>query len=106
MAIYGPRRQPAESLDTDPQLSATEIAAMKRLEVAWRDFGGPSAGDIFVEFGITADEFYRRLYGARSQVRPGTAAGHGSEPVDGSTSDGRAHRPPGAQPPQVRKHAP
>jgi hypothetical protein len=35
---------------------------MKRLEAAWRDFGGPSASDIFVEFGITAEEFYRRLH--------------------------------------------
>jgi hypothetical protein len=36
---------------------------MTRLEAAWRDFGGPSASDIFVEFGITTEEFYRRLYG-------------------------------------------
>ena len=63
MTPYGSRRrQPAESVDGSPQLSATEITAMKRLEAVWRDFGGPSASDIFVEFGITADEFYRRLY--------------------------------------------
>jgi hypothetical protein len=36
---------------------------MKRLESAWRAFGGPPASDIFVEFGITAEEFYRRLRG-------------------------------------------
>lgn len=70
MTIYGPRRQPAESIDGSPQPSATEIAAMKRLEAAWRDFGGPSASDIFVEFGISADEFYRRLHRPPSQVRP------------------------------------
>jgi len=34
---------------------------MKRLEAAWRAFGGPPPSDIFVEFGITAEEFYRRL---------------------------------------------
>jgi hypothetical protein len=50
---------------------------MKRLEAAWRDFGGPPAADIFVEFGITAEEFYRRLYGQRQrktdpQPRQGT----------------------------------
>jgi hypothetical protein len=68
MTPYGPRRrQPAESLDGSPQLSATEITAMNRLEAAWRDFGGPSAGDIFVEFGITADEFYRRRYKHRQR---------------------------------------
>jgi hypothetical protein len=38
---------------------------MKRLEAQWRDFGGPSASDIFVEFGITTEEFYRRLNGHR-----------------------------------------
>jgi hypothetical protein len=46
---------------------------MKRLEAAWRDFGGPSASDIFVEFGITAEEFYRRLYGQygrRTDLQP------------------------------------
>jgi hypothetical protein len=68
MAPYGPRRrQRPESVDGSPQLSATEITAMKRLEAAWRDFGGPSAADIFVEFGITAEEFYRRLYGQRDR---------------------------------------
>jgi len=38
---------------------------MKRLEAAWRGFGGPPASDIFVEFGISVEEFYRRLYRAR-----------------------------------------
>ena len=65
MTSRDPRRQPDESFDTAPQLSAAEVGAMKRLEAAWRDFGGPSASDIFVEFGITAAEFYRRLYGQR-----------------------------------------
>lgn len=63
MTSRDPGRQPAETCDTAPQLSSTEIAAMERLEAAWRDFGGPSASDIFVEFGITTEEFYRRLYG-------------------------------------------
>ena len=62
MTPYGPRRhQSAESTDESPELSANDIAAMKRLEAAWRNFGGPSAHDIFVEFGITTEEFYRRL---------------------------------------------
>lgn len=68
MTPYGPRRrQPAESPDGSTQLSATDSAAMKKLEAQWRDFGGPSASDIFVEFGITAKEFYRRLYGQRQR---------------------------------------
>jgi hypothetical protein len=73
MTSRDPGRQPAETCDTAPQLSSTEIAAMKRLEAAWRDFGGPSASDIFVEFGITAKEFYRRLYGQygrRTDLQP------------------------------------
>jgi hypothetical protein len=62
MAPYGPRRrQPVESIDGSPQFGATDIAAMKKLEAAWQDFGGPSAHDIFIEFGITTEEFYRRL---------------------------------------------
>jgi hypothetical protein len=68
MTPYGPRRrQPAESPDGSPQLSATDIAAMKKLEAEWKPFGGPSAIDIFVQFGITAEEFYRRLYGQRER---------------------------------------
>jgi hypothetical protein len=77
MTARGPERRPADSVGRSPQLSSTEIAAMKRLESAWRDFGGPPAGDIFVEFGITAEEFYRRLHGQRDakadpQPRQGT----------------------------------
>jgi hypothetical protein len=105
MTIYGPRRKPDESLDGSPQPSATEIAAMRRLEAVWRDFGGPSASDIFIEFGISVEEFYRRLNRARSQLRPGTAVGHTSERLDGSTSDGRADRPPGPRPGRGRGHA-
>jgi hypothetical protein len=68
MTPYGPRRRPPdESLDIPAHLSATELAAMERLEVAWRDFGGPSASDIFVEFGISVEEFYRRLFGLRAR---------------------------------------
>jgi hypothetical protein len=68
MTIYGPRqRQPAESPDGSTQLSATDIAATKKLEAQWRDFGGPSASDIFVEFGISAEEFYRRLHRERQR---------------------------------------
>jgi hypothetical protein len=68
MTPYGPRRrQPTDSPDGSSQLSATDIAAMKKLEAEWKHFGGPSASDIFVEFGITADEFYRRLYGQRER---------------------------------------
>ena len=68
MTPYGPRRrQPAESPNGSRQLSASDIAAMKKLEAKWRDFSGPSASDIFVEFGITAEEFYRRLYAQRQR---------------------------------------
>jgi hypothetical protein len=70
MTPRGPRREPSESLDRAPQLGSTEIAAMVRLEAAWRNFGGPPASDIFVEFGISTEEFYRRLYWARRQ-QPG-----------------------------------
>jgi hypothetical protein len=63
----GTRRQQTESLDESPQLRATEIAAMKRLEAVWRDFGGPPASDVFIEFGITVEEFYRRLHGLRGR---------------------------------------
>ena len=40
-------------------------SAMEYLARMWQPYGGPSDFDIFVEFGITADEFYRRLASAR-----------------------------------------
>ncbi|HJT91317.1 MAG TPA: hypothetical protein VJ777_05155 [Mycobacterium sp.] len=89
------RRHPDESSDTAPQLSAAEVAAMNKLEAAWRDFGGPSAGDIFVEFGISVEEFYRRLYGRRSRVRPDTAAAHTPQRRIGARPDRANNRPPG-----------
>ena len=94
MPPYGPRRrQPAESLDAAPQLSANEVAAMKRLEAVWRDFGGPSASDIFVELGISVEEFYLRLYGRRSRVRPETASAYAQEHrAAGHTSEHRHAR--------------
>jgi hypothetical protein len=96
MTPYGPRRRPpAEPLDEPPQLSATDIAAMKKLEAAWRDYGGPSASDIFVEFGITPDEFYRRLNGQRRRTRDLHRPHGNQQPVNGSTSDCRDTRPPG-----------
>lgn len=98
MTPYGPRRrQPAESLDEPTQLSATDIAAMKRLEAAWRDFGGPPASDIFVQFGISAEEFYRRLRALHDR-KPNPEARRDTQERKGAISDRRVNWPSGPHP--------
>ena len=82
MTPRGPRREPAESLDRAPQLGTTEIAAMVRLEAAWRKFGGPPASDIFVEFGISTEELLpTTLLGTQAATRPTSPAGRNYTPM-------------------------
>lgn len=42
-------------------LDQSQAAEMLRFALRWLPFGGGSDSDIFVEFGIPASEFYRRL---------------------------------------------
>lgn len=43
--------------------------AMDQFDRNWRPFGGPSDVDIFVEFGLTRAEYWRRLASARCSER-------------------------------------
>ncbi|RYF51188.1 MAG: hypothetical protein EOO27_30410 [Comamonadaceae bacterium] len=36
-------------------------AAMEKLYLTWLPYGGPTEFDIFVTFGLTQNEFYRRI---------------------------------------------
>lgn len=42
-------------------LDEAQKNAMLRFAIHWLPFGGGSDTDIFIEFGIPASEFYRRL---------------------------------------------
>ncbi|WP_424810016.1 hypothetical protein [Rhodococcus sp. 27YEA15] len=52
------REVPSEAL----LLAATEDAYFMRFAWHWAPYGGPSAGDIFTEFGIPRDKFVERVW--------------------------------------------
>nr|EJI95815.1 hypothetical protein JVH1_6836 [Rhodococcus sp. JVH1] len=78
MARQDERREPTESPSGAPPpltLSPKDIAAMIRLDAIWKHFGGPPSSEVFVEFGISVDEFFRRLERI-ARTESGRAARH------------------------------
>jgi hypothetical protein len=52
------------------QLMTTEVDHMLDFIRCWYRYGGGSAEDIFIRFGVTADLFFGRVDAAIAQQRP------------------------------------